>query len=56
MPAVSKKQQKFMGIVHGLQKGTVKPSEVSKKAQNVAKLTSQPQNTKAFLVKLKKKT
>ena len=37
MPAVSKKQQKFMGIVHGLQKGTVKPSEVSKKAQNVAK-------------------
>ena len=26
-----------MGIVHGLQKGTVKPSEVSKKAQNVAK-------------------
>jgi hypothetical protein len=37
MPAVSKKQQKFMGIVHGLQKGTVKPSDVSKKAQNVAK-------------------
>lgn len=37
MPAVSKKQQKFMGIVHGLQKGTVKPSEVSKKAQKVAK-------------------
>lgn len=36
MPAVSKKQQKFMGIVHGLQKGTVKPSEVSKKAQKVA--------------------
>ena len=37
MPAVSKKQQKFMGIVHGLQKGTVKPSNVSKKAQKVAK-------------------
>jgi hypothetical protein len=37
MPSVSKKQQKFMGIVHGLQKGTVKPSEVSKKAQKVAK-------------------
>jgi len=37
MPAVSKKQQKFMGIVHGLQKGTVNPSDVSKKAQNVAK-------------------
>ena len=37
MPAVSKKQQKFMGIVHGLQKGTVKPSDVSKKAQKVAK-------------------
>lgn len=37
MPAVSKKQQKFMGIVHGLQKGTVDPSKVSGKAQDVAK-------------------
>ena len=37
MPATSQAQQKFMGIVHGLQKGTVKPSSVSKKAQDVAK-------------------
>lgn len=37
MPAVSKKQQKFMGIVHGIQKGTVNPSNVSQKAQKVAK-------------------
>lgn len=36
MPAVSQKQQKFMGIVHGLQKGTVDPSKVSGKAQDVA--------------------
>jgi len=37
MPAKSQKQQKFFGIVHGIQKGTVKPSTVSKKAQDVAK-------------------
>ena len=37
MPAVSKAQQKFMGIVHGLQKGTVKPSKVSGKVKKVAK-------------------
>ena len=37
MPAVSQKQQKFMGIVHGIQKGTVDPSKVSGKAQDVAK-------------------
>lgn len=37
MPAVSQKQQKFMGIVHGLQKGTVDPSKVSGKAKDVAK-------------------
>lgn len=36
MPAVSKKQQRFMGIVHGLQKGTVDPSRVSGKAVEVA--------------------
>ena len=37
MPAKSKAQQKFMGMVHGLQKGTVKPSSVSGKVKKVAK-------------------
>ena len=37
MPAVSKQQQKLMGLVHALQKGTVKPSQASKKAQQMAK-------------------
>ena len=36
MPATSKAQQKFMGMVHGLQKGTVKPSDVSAKVKKVA--------------------
>jgi len=40
MPAVSKAQQKFMGIVHGIQKGDIKPGEVSAKAQKVAKTIS----------------
>ena len=33
MPATSQQQQKLMGLVHALQKGTVKPSQASKKAQ-----------------------
>lgn len=37
MPAASQQQQKLMGIVHALQKGDVKPSSVSKKAQSMAK-------------------
>lgn len=37
MPAKSVSQQKLMGIVHGLQKGTVKPSKVSSKAKKLAK-------------------
>ena len=36
MPATSKAQQKFMGMVHGLQKGTVKPSDASAKVKKVA--------------------
>ena len=36
MPATSKAQQKFMGMVHGLQKGTVKPSGASAKVKKVA--------------------
>jgi hypothetical protein len=37
MPATSQQQQKLMGIVHALQKGDIKPSSVSKKAQKMAK-------------------
>jgi len=37
MPAVSKQQQKFMGIVRAIQKGDAKPSDFSKDAQKVAK-------------------
>jgi len=36
MPATSKAQQKFMGMVHGLQKGTVKSSDVSNKVKKAA--------------------
>jgi Protein of unknwon function (DUF3008) len=61
MPAKSQKQQKFFGIVHGIQKGTVKPSSVSKKAQDVAKHISKKSakdyastKTKKLPVKVKK--
>ena len=37
MPAKSKAQQKFMGMVHALQKGEIKPSDVSDKVKKVAK-------------------
>ena len=37
MPAKSQKQQKFFGLIRGIQKGTVKPSSVSEKAKEVAK-------------------
>lgn len=37
MPAASQQQQKLMGIVHAIQKGEMKPSEASKKAQKMAK-------------------
>lgn len=40
MPAKSVSQQKLMGIVHGLQKGTVKPSKVSAQAKKLAKTMS----------------
>jgi hypothetical protein len=36
MPAKSVSQQRLMGIVRGLQKGTVKPSKVSSKAEKLA--------------------
>jgi len=47
MPATSKAQQKFMGIVHGLQKGTIKPSDVSGAAKKVAK-TMKKKSAKDF--------
>lgn len=37
MPAKSKAQQKFMGLVYALKKGDVKPSDVSKDVRDVAK-------------------
>ena len=37
MPSTSKQQQKLMGLVHALQKGTVKPGQASEKAQQMAK-------------------
>jgi hypothetical protein len=37
MPAVSKSQQKLMGIVHAIQKGDANPKDFSKGAQNMAK-------------------
>ena len=37
MPAKSKQQQKFMGIVRAIQKGEVPASKFSKKARDVAK-------------------
>jgi len=37
MPAKSKAQQRFFGMVHALQKGDAKPSDYSKEVQKVAK-------------------
>ena len=37
MPAVSKQQRKFMGLVHAVQKGEVPASKVSKSARDTAK-------------------
>ena len=36
MPATSKAQQKFMGMVHALQKGELSPSDVSDKVKDAA--------------------
>jgi hypothetical protein len=40
MPAVSKAQQKFMGIVHAIQKGDAKAKDFSKDARDAAKSMS----------------
>ena len=37
MPSKSKAQQKFMGMVHALKKGDIKPSDVSKSVRDAAK-------------------
>ena len=47
MPAVSKAQQRFMGMVHGVQKGTIKPSDVSPEVRKVAK-TMKKKDAKDF--------
>ena len=47
MPATSKKQQKFMGLVRALQKGKIDPSKVSKKVKDVAK-DMKPKDVKKF--------
>lgn len=47
MPAVSKQQQKFMGLVHAVQKGDIPASDVSPEAQKVAK-DMDPKDVKDF--------
>jgi hypothetical protein len=37
MPSKSKQQQKFMGMVHALKKGDIKPSDVSQSVKDAAK-------------------
>ena len=37
MPAKSKAQQKFMGLVYALKQGDVKPSDVSQDVRDAAK-------------------
>jgi hypothetical protein len=47
MPASSKQQQKFMGIVHAIQKGDIESSDVSPEAQKVAQ-DMNPSDVKDF--------
>jgi hypothetical protein len=47
MPAQSKQQQKFMGIVHAIQKGDIPASDASPEAQKVAK-DMKPSDVKDF--------
>ncbi len=47
MPAQSKQQQKFMGLVHAIQKGDVKKSDASPEALKVAK-DMDPKDVKDF--------
>jgi hypothetical protein len=43
MPAKSKAQQKFMGLVYALKKGDVKPSDVSQDVKDAAKSMTKQQ-------------
>jgi hypothetical protein len=47
MPAKSQQQQKFMGIVHAIQKGDADASDFSKDAQDTAK-SMKPSDAKDF--------
>ena len=47
MPSVSKKQRRFFGIVHAVQKGEKKPSEVSRAIRKVSKKMS-PKSVEDF--------
>lgn len=47
MPSKSKQQQKFMGMVHALQKGDMKPSDASASVKKVAK-SMKKSDTKDF--------
>ena len=47
MPSVSKQQQKFMGLVHAIQKGDVPASDASPEAQKVAQ-DMKPSDVKDF--------
>jgi hypothetical protein len=47
MPAKSKQQQKFMGLVYALKKGDIKPSDVSQDVRDAAKSMTKKQ-TKDF--------
>jgi hypothetical protein len=47
MPAQSKQQQKFMGLVHAIQKGDVPASDASPEAQKVAQ-DMKPSDVKDF--------
>ena len=40
MPSQSKQQQKFMGMIHALKKGDIKPSDVSQSVKDAAKSMS----------------
>lgn len=47
MPAKSKQQAKFMGMVHAIQKGKLDPSKVSPSMQKVAR-EMKPSDAKDF--------
>ena len=56
MPAKSKAQQRFMGLVHALNKGDVDPSKVSKKVKDVAKDMDKSDVKKICIYKTQRET